>query len=603
MAPDIEAEAAELAAAAEARPIATAVLVQVLRMSLVLPFEDALVAESLAYSTLLGGAEFAAWRAATPVRLRPPSEDGAPDAPWVRLARGESGLMVTLARADARNAVNARLRDELVDALEFALVDPEAGPVVLTGEGPAFSAGGDLNEFGQATDLALAHAVRVRQSPARLVRRLGGRLTARLHGPCIGAGIEIPAGGGPYRGRAGGLVPSAGSVDGADPRGRRHSDHPAPHRARAMRLHGAQRPRYRRRHRACVGTGRRRGGSAMSGLSAAVRRLAEQIAVGSAAIGTRVEVGEEVLDARARWMTLAPPGERSPNGSCRMVRAADGWIAVNLPREDDLASVPAWIGCRIDDEPWAAIERAARAQTATVLVEDAQRLGLPVAGVGAVRAADADAPWLRFAAGGRRTGLPRPRVVDLSSLWAGPLCGALLARAGCEVRKIESVGRPDVARLSTPGFFAELNSGKAQIALDFADPDDLGRLRQEIAQADVLITSARPRAFDQLGLSPQAVFAENPGLVWTAITGYGWAGPLSHQVAFGDDAAAAGGLVRWREGRPQFMGDALADPLTGLAAAAGTLKALAQGGGVLVDVAMARTAAGVAAQAALVAAV
>jgi hypothetical protein len=332
-----------------------------------------------------------------------------------------------------------------------------------------------------------------------------------------------------------------------------------------------------------------------------VRRFGEQIATGSAAIGTRVEVGEEVLDARAAWMMLSPPGERSPNGSCRMARAADGWIAVNLPRADDLASVPAWIGGGLDDEPWAAIAQAARSQPAARLVEDAQRLGLPVAGVGAVRASHPDPRLLRIGAG-RGEARTRLRVIDLSSLWAGPLCGALLARAGCEVLKVESVGRPDVARLSTPGFFAELNDGKAQIALDFADPDDLGRLRREIAQADVLITSARPRAFAQLGLSPDAVFTAKPGLVWTAITGYGWDGPLSHQVAFGDDAAAAGGLVRWRGGRPEFMGDALADPLTGLAAAAGTLEALSEGGGLLVDVAMARTAAGVAAQAGLEAA-
>jgi hypothetical protein len=334
----------------------------------------------------------------------------------------------------------------------------------------------------------------------------------------------------------------------------------------------------------------------VSALSAAVRRFGEQIAERSAAIGTRVEVGDEVLNARARWIALAPPGERSSNGSCRMVRAADGWIAVNLPREDDLASVPAWIGGGLDDEPWAAIAEAARSQSAARLVEDAQRLGLPVAGVGSVRGANPDPPTLGIGADALKVRSRRLRVIDLSSLWAGPLCGALLARAGCEVLKVESAGRPDVARLSTPGFFTELNSGKAQIALDFADPNDLGRLRREIAQADVLITSARPRAFAQLGLSPDAVFAANPRLVWTAITGYGWDGPLNHQVAFGDDAAAAGGLVRWRGGRPEFMGDALADPLTGLAAAAGTLKALAQGGGVLVDAAMARTAAGVAAQ-------
>jgi hypothetical protein len=340
----------------------------------------------------------------------------------------------------------------------------------------------------------------------------------------------------------------------------------------------------------------------VSALSTAVRRFSAAIAAGSAAIGTTVVVGDEVLDARAAWLPLAPPGERSPNGSCRMVRAVDGWIAVNLPREDDLASVPAWIGCDLVADPWTAITQATRRTPVARLVEDAQRLGLPVAGVGAVRAAHPDAVMHRIGAGGRDRGPRRLRVIDLSSLWAGPLCGALLAQAGCEVRKVESTGRPDASRLSTPGFFAELNRGKAQVSLDFANPAELAELRREIAAADVLITSARPRAFAQLGLSPHAVFAANPGLVWTAITGYGWEGPQGHLVAFGDDAAAAGGLVRWRRGRPEFMGDALADPLTGLAAAAGTLRALASGGGVLVDVAMARTAAGVAAQAGLQAA-
>jgi hypothetical protein len=340
----------------------------------------------------------------------------------------------------------------------------------------------------------------------------------------------------------------------------------------------------------------------VSALAASVARFGDEIAAGSAAIGTRVDVGEEVLNARAPWMALAPPGERSPNGSCRMVRAADRWIAVNLPREDDRNAVPAWIGCDLEDEPWEAIAAAARTQPAARLVVDAQRLGMPVAGLGAVRAADPDAPWRRMAPGRGPAPRRKLRVIDLSSLWAGPLCGALLAKAGCEVVKVESAGRPDVSRLSTPGFFAELNGGKAQLSLDFANPRNVDGLRREIAAADVLITSARPRAFAQLGLAPEAVFAANPGLVWTAITGCGWEGPLSHQVAFGDDAAAAGGLVRWRQGRPEFLGDALADPLTGLAAAAGTLKALARGGGVLVDVAMARTAAGVAAQAGLEAA-
>ena len=98
-------------------------------------------------------------------------------------------------------------------------------------------------------------------------------------------------------------------------------------------------------------------------------------------------------------------------------------------------------------------------------------------------------------------------------------------------------------------------------------------------------------------MAPASLFAERPGLVWVAISGYGWTGEAADRVAFGDDAAAAGGLVHWTpDGPPNFLGDALADPLTGLAAASGALQALAQGGGVIVDAALARIAAGAAAQ-------
>jgi enoyl-CoA hydratase/carnithine racemase len=89
--------------------------------------------------------------------------------------------------------VDARLRDELIEALEFALADPEGAPVVLAGEGPAFCAGGDISEFGTAADPAVAHAIRLARSPTRLAAWLGSRVSARVHGACIGAGVEIPA--------------------------------------------------------------------------------------------------------------------------------------------------------------------------------------------------------------------------------------------------------------------------------------------------------------------------------------------------------------------------------------------------------------------------
>jgi enoyl-CoA hydratase/carnithine racemase len=185
---DVDGALAELAAAFEANPLAAAVLTQVLRLSLALPFEAALAAESLAYSMLLAGEEFRSWRVAHPPRLRPP-----PPEARVRLAREGEALAIWLARPGARNAVDARMRDDLVEALEFALIDPGAPPVVLRGEGPAFCAGGDLDEFGTARDPSAAHAIRMARSAARLVHRLGSRVGVRLHGACIGAGIEIPA--------------------------------------------------------------------------------------------------------------------------------------------------------------------------------------------------------------------------------------------------------------------------------------------------------------------------------------------------------------------------------------------------------------------------
>lgn len=340
----------------------------------------------------------------------------------------------------------------------------------------------------------------------------------------------------------------------------------------------------------------------MSLIAPALAQLSEEIARLSAELGRRVDVAAIGATDRRGQLKLHAPGRFSANRACGLVRAADGWIAVNLAREEDRELIPAWLGSAPDEDPWAALAREARERTTADLIEGAVLLGLPAGRVGEAVADHLAPPALRMAEArpaGRRSAL---RVVDLSALWAGPLCGTLLAAMGAAVTKIESAGRPDPTRTSMPDFFRRLNGAKAGLTLDFAAAEGRARLREEIAAADVLITSARPRAFAQLGLAPEAVFAANPGLVWTAITGCGWEGPLSHQVAFGDDAAAAGGLVRWRQGRPEFLGDALADPLTGLAAAAGTLKALARGGGVLVDVAMARTAAGVAAQAGLEAA-
>ena len=201
----------------ERQPVAAAVAAQVLRMTLALPFDAALALESLAYSMLLASDGFLTWRAATPVRERP-DEAGS----RVQIEHGRDTLVIRLNRPQRRNAVDSRMRDQLTDALAFATEHPDAPPVVLCGAGQAFSAGGDLDEFGQAADVGLAHLVRTLRSPVRLVHSLGERLTARLHGACVGAGIEMTAAAATVLARPGaffrlpevsmGLIPGAGGT-------------------------------------------------------------------------------------------------------------------------------------------------------------------------------------------------------------------------------------------------------------------------------------------------------------------------------------------------------------------------------------------------------
>ena len=169
-------------------PAATAVFARVLRITESLSFADALHIESLAYSVLLGGSEFRAWRRSRPQRA--PIESGRPR---VALFRSGDEVTVRLTRPERRNAFDARMRDELVDALQFTLDDVSVSRVLLEGEGPAFSAGGDLDEFGTATDLAQAHVIRTTRSPALLVHCQRAKVHAHLQGACVGAGIEIPA--------------------------------------------------------------------------------------------------------------------------------------------------------------------------------------------------------------------------------------------------------------------------------------------------------------------------------------------------------------------------------------------------------------------------
>ncbi|HYZ99381.1 MAG TPA: enoyl-CoA hydratase/isomerase family protein, partial [Acidimicrobiales bacterium] len=174
--------------AVETNPQAATALALVLRGSEDRPLADGLQLESAVYGALQGGPEFAAWRAGRPVRP-PRPEDG----PAVEVRRQGDRLELVLNRPAARNALDTRMRDDLVAGLAVATGDAAIAEVHLRGAGPAFCAGGDLDEFGSRPDVATAHLVRMARSPARAIAGVADRVVAHLHGACFGSGIELPA--------------------------------------------------------------------------------------------------------------------------------------------------------------------------------------------------------------------------------------------------------------------------------------------------------------------------------------------------------------------------------------------------------------------------
>jgi Enoyl-CoA hydratase/isomerase len=174
--------------AVAANPLAATALALVLRGSEARSVSEGLQLESAVYGTLQGGPEFAAWRASSPVH--PPRPEAGPA---VAVHRDGDRLELVLNRPAVRNALDSRMRDELVAGLAIAAGDPSVAEVRLRGAGPAFCAGGDLDEFGSRPDVATAHLVRMTRSPARAMAAVADRLVAHLHGACFGSGIELPA--------------------------------------------------------------------------------------------------------------------------------------------------------------------------------------------------------------------------------------------------------------------------------------------------------------------------------------------------------------------------------------------------------------------------
>jgi hypothetical protein len=327
-------------------------------------------------------------------------------------------------------------------------------------------------------------------------------------------------------------------------------------------------------------------------LREAVASIAADFAERSCCLGRAVQLDPDSILSRDIPRSARLPG-RSVNGSCQLVQARDGWIALNLARPEDAASVAAWLECDIEADPWPAAAEIAPQRSVAHLLDRAMLLSLPVAMVG--EAHGAAAVRHHNLSGARRAADQPLAVLDIATLWAGPLCAGLLAEAGADVTRIDNRARPDPTAAHTPALDRRINGGKRRCTADLSRPAGRAMLLDMAASADVLVTSARARGLASLGLTPELVFAANPGLIWVAITAHGWDGAAGTRVGFGDDCAAAGGLIDDSASTPAFIGDALADPLTGLLAASAVFDMVAAGTGGLIDIALARSAGQVAA--------
>jgi crotonobetainyl-CoA:carnitine CoA-transferase CaiB-like acyl-CoA transferase len=186
------------------------------------------------------------------------------------------------------------------------------------------------------------------------------------------------------------------------------------------------------------------------------------------------------------------------------------------------------------------------------------------------------------------------RVVDLSSVIAGPNCARYLADYGADVIKVERPDGDGLRRMAWrdprdgEGLWWKLvNRNKRVISLDLKDDADRKLLLDLLDAAHVLVENFRPGTLERLELGPDVLHERNPGLVITRVTGFGQHGPYSHRPGFATVAEGMSGFAALNgepDGAPLPPPIALTDEVTGLAAAFATMVALHSGRGQVVDV-------------------
>jgi CoA-transferase family III len=337
-------------------------------------------------------------------------------------------------------------------------------------------------------------------------------------------------------------------------------------------------------------------------LASIARQALARLAAASASPALRALDGATLLGERAMRAGLRIPGRTSAGGGCRLFDARGDTIALNLARSADRELLPALFeNEQLNANDDVAIAACMGRTDAHALVRRGRSMGLAIAAEHERAPVHEHRPLFgrggsttlctELAAAACATAAVRttPRVVDLSALWAGPLAAHLLWLAGAEVVKVESRSRPDAMRDAAGDFYDLINQGKATVAVDLADGSERRALLSLIASADIVIEAARPRALQHFGIDADRIARDTPGLVWISITAHGATGEAADWVGFGDDCGVSGGLsaaLRSATGRTGFVGDALADPLTGIFASLAAWQAWISGWGGRLELAM-----------------
>jgi crotonobetainyl-CoA:carnitine CoA-transferase CaiB-like acyl-CoA transferase len=174
------------------------------------------------------------------------------------------------------------------------------------------------------------------------------------------------------------------------------------------------------------------------------------------------------------------------------------------------------------------------------------------------------------------------RVIDLSTVVSGPFCTQVLGDLGADVWKIENP-RGDSTRMMGPPFkggltpiFAHFNRNKRSVVVDLKQPDGLAVVRRLAARADVLVENFRPGVMERLGLDYAGLAADNPGLVYVSVNGFGSDGPYRDLPAYDNVIQGLVGFaaVQGGGGTPSLVRCIAADKTTGMTAVYSTLAAL-----------------------------